>query len=177
MLAKPQETLSLVHPAHNKTDEVSITAISFPSGDTSTFWVGTEEGNVYSGNRYDRAGAKAGLVQNEVWRGHSGPITGIDFHPGEGGVDLSDLVLTSSVDWTVKLWRAGGNAPKVAAGSGTSFISPLKSFEEADDYIYDVRWHPIHPALFGSVDGAGRFDLWNLNEDVEVSYSHLFLIC
>lgn len=45
---------------------------------------------------------------------------------------------------------------------------PLYSFEHADDYVYDVKWSPSHPALFGSVDGTGQFDLWNLNADTEV---------
>lgn len=212
MLARPQETLELLHPAHNKTDEVSITSLGFPLGETSTFWCGTEEGNVYAANRYDRAGAKAGLVQNEVYRGHSGPVTGLDFHPAEGNVDLSDLFLTCGVDWTVKLWRAGGTTARGGGGgargtqngssssssgagagslgrsggassrgatsasiggSGSSAappgtISPLFTFEEAGDYVYDVRWHPVHPAVFGSVDAAGQFNLWNLNTDTEV---------
>ncbi|EGU11335.1 Cytoplasmic dynein intermediate chain [Rhodotorula toruloides ATCC 204091] len=181
MLARPQETLELVHPAHNKTDEVSVTALGFPLGETTTFWCATEEGNVYSANRYDRAGAKAGLVQSEIYRGHSGPVTGIDFHPVEGSVDLSDLFLTCGVDWTVKLWRAGGalggpQAGKTGATSsktssssgGANAIAPLLSFEEADEYVFDVKWHPLHPAVFGTVDGAGKFDLWNLNTDTEV---------
>ncbi|GAA5889514.1 hypothetical protein JCM6882_007055 [Rhodosporidiobolus microsporus] len=201
MLARPQETLELLHPAHSKTDEVSITSLGFPLGETTTFWVGTEEGNVYPAHRYDRAGAKAGLVHNEVYRGHSGPVTAVDFHPVEGIVDLSDLFLTAGVDWTVKLWRAGGANPAASAavgtgaaagggggksgggassssagskaagsgaGAGLGSVPPLLSFEEADDYVYDVKWHPHHPALFGSVDGAGKFDVWNLNVDTEV---------
>src|SRR5581483_1906118 len=56
MLAQPQETLELVHPNHNKTDEVSVTALGFPDNETTAFWVGTEEGNVYQANRFDRAG-------------------------------------------------------------------------------------------------------------------------
>ncbi|GAA5864987.1 hypothetical protein JCM3774_003930 [Rhodotorula dairenensis] len=209
LLARPQETLELVHPAHPKTDEVSITALGFPLGETSTFWCGTEEGNVYAAHRYDRAGAKAGLIQHEVYRGHSGPVTGLDFHPAEGSVDLSDLFLTSGVDWTVKLWRAGGagvgqNADAGSrsglssslssssrlpggggggSGGGVSLsgsgsgsggppprgtVSPLFTFEEAGDYVYDVRWHPKHPAVFGSVDAAGKFNFWNLNVDTEV---------
>lgn len=47
-------------------------------------------------------------------------------------------------------------------------IKPLYSFEGADDYVYDVKWSPNHPALFGSVDGTGKFSLWNLNVDTEV---------
>jgi len=190
MLARPQESLELLHPAHTKTNEVSITSLGFPLGETTSFWVGTEEGNVYSANRYDRAGAKAGLNQTEVYKGHSGPVTGMSFHPVEGRVDLSDLFLTCGVDWTIKLWRAGSTNSSSSGTSatqsttttkpstsnsmstttpGVSSISPLFSFEEADDYVYDVQWHPHHPALFASVDGAGKFDLWNLNLDTEVS--------
>ncbi|KAJ6581230.1 dynein intermediate chain [Mycena capillaripes] len=165
MLAQPQETLELIHAGHNKTGEVAITALDFPNNETTTFWVGTEEGNVYQANRYDRAGAKAGLNQYDVYKGHSGPVMGLHFHPLAGPVDFSDLFLTCSVDWTVKLWRA-----KSLAKPSTSphTISPLYSFDEADDYVYDVKWHPQHPALFGTVDGSGKFDLWNLNTDTEV---------
>ncbi|TDL23674.1 WD40 repeat-like protein [Rickenella mellea] len=165
MLAQPQETLELMHPGHNKTAEVSITTLDFPHNETTTFWVGTEEGNVYQANRYDRAGSKAGLNQHDVYRGHAGPVMGLHFHPAQGPVDFSDLMLTSSVDWTVKLWRAKSLAkPSTAAHT----VSPLYSFDEADDYVYDVKWHPAHPALFASVDGSGKFDLWNLNTDTEV---------
>lgn len=44
----------------------------------------------------------------------------------------------------------------------------IHSFEDNSDYVYDVQWSPIHPALFASVDGMGRLDLWNLNQDTEV---------
>ncbi|KAG8744173.1 hypothetical protein FRC10_010639 [Ceratobasidium sp. 414] len=165
MLAQPQETLSLAHAGHTKTDEVAVTSLAFPDGETTTFWVGTEEGHVYQANRYDRAGAKAGLNQHDVYRGHAGPVTGIDFHPLAGPVDFSDLFLTSAVDWTVKLWRAR-NATKPSTSAHT--ISPVYSFEEAGNYVYDVKWHPAHPAVFGCVDGNGKFDLWNLNADTEI---------
>jgi dynein intermediate chain len=157
----------LIHAGHNKTGEVAITTLDFPDNETTTFWVGTEEGNVYQANRYDRAGAKAGLNQYDVYKGHAGPVMGLHFHPLVGPVDFSDLFLTSSVDWTVKLWRA----KSLAKPSTTPHaIAPIYSFDEADDYVYDVKWHPAHPALFGTVDGSGQFDLWNLNSDTEVGY-------
>ena len=203
-----QETLELQHASHTKTDEVSITTLDFPDNETTTFWVGTEEGNVYQANRYDRAGAKAGLNQHDIYKGHSGPVTGLHFHPLVGSVDFSDLFLTCSVDWTVKLWRAkGGSASANASSSGgaggaggssvggglgtssssgvggiggtpagTTNVKPVHSFEEATDYVYDVRWHPVNPAVFGSVDGTGKFDLWNLNVDTEVSHLRSNLI-
>lgn len=104
------------------------------------------------------------MQQTDIYRGHSGPIMGIDFHPLLGAVDFSDYFLTCSVDWTVKLWR---RSPTKNSNT-VQFITPLYSFDEADDYVYDVKWHPSHPALFGTVDGAGRFDVWNLNIDTEV---------
>ncbi|CAL1714970.1 unnamed protein product [Somion occarium] len=165
MLAQPQETLELVHAGHNKTGEVAITCLDFPDNETTTFWVGTEEGNVYQANRYDRAGAKAGLNQYDVYKGHSGPVMGLDFHPLIGPVDFSDLFLTCSVDWTVKLWRAKSLSKP---STTVHHLHPLYSFEEADDYVYDVKWHPTQPAIFGSVDGSGKFDVWNLNIDTEV---------
>jgi dynein intermediate chain len=178
MLSQPQEGLLLSVPsAHNKTDEVSITCLDSAENETATFWVGTEEGSVYQANRYDRAAAKAGLNTEDVYRGHAGPVTGIHVHPSSGAYDFSDLFLTSSVDWTVKLWRTkggGGKAGKPAAtslptlGAAAPGIAPVHSFEGADDYVFDVKWHPRHPALFGAVDGTGRFDLWDLNADVEV---------
>ncbi|KAK9761723.1 hypothetical protein K7432_013149 [Basidiobolus ranarum] len=106
MLAQPQEILELLHPSHNKTDEISITTLGFPDNETTTFWVGTEEGNAYQANRYDRAGSKAGINQFDTYKGHNGVITGLDFHPLVGPIDFSDLFLTCSVDWTIKLWKA-----------------------------------------------------------------------
>jgi dynein intermediate chain len=98
---------------------------------------------------------------------------GLNFHPLMGPVDFSDLFLTCSVDWTVKLWRSKSLA-KPSTSSQT--VTPIYSFDEADDYVYDVKWHPAHPAVFASVDGSGKFDLWNLNADTEVRPAVLPLV-
>ena len=50
----------------------------------------------------------------------------------------------------------------------TKTITPLCSFEHNTDYVYDVEWSPVHPALFGCVDGLGKLDIWNINADLEV---------
>jgi dynein intermediate chain len=171
-----QETLELVNASHPKTNEVSITCFDFPDDEASTFWIGTEEGGVHQAHRYDRAGSKAGLNLKDSYRGHSGPVTSLDFHPLRGPVDFSDLFLTTSVDWTVKLWRARSTS-KSAAGlasavmGNVNHVSPLMTFEESDDHVYDAKWHPAHPAVFGTVDGSGKFEVWNLNADTEVRVS------
>lgn len=183
MLAKPVETLELTHSGHAKTDEVAVTCLSFPPNETSTFWVGTEEGHIYNANRYDRAGAKAGLAHSEMYRGHAGPVMGLDFHPVNGPIDFGDLFLSCGVDWSVRLWRAkAATASSVPATNGSaappspqrksskhgSVVHPIHNFEESEDYVFDVKWHPNHPAMFASVNGAGKFDLWNLAADTEV---------
>ncbi|TPX38502.1 hypothetical protein SeMB42_g06702 [Synchytrium endobioticum] len=162
MLAQPVEILELLHHSHPKTPEVSVTCMDFTQSDPSTFWVGTEEGNIYQAFRYDRAGSKAGVNQQDIYKGHCGMVTGLHFHPFN---DFSDLFLSSSVDWTVKLWRA----KSLAKGSASATtISPIYSFENADDHIYDLKWAPHHPALFASVDASGKFHVYDLTQETEV---------
>ncbi|KAL7753757.1 hypothetical protein RI367_000688 [Sorochytrium milnesiophthora] len=192
MLAQPQEILELANPSHPKTDEVAVTTLDFPENETGVFWVGTEEGNIYQANRYDRAGSKAGINASDVYRSHAGLVTGLHFHPLAGPVDFSDLFLSCSVDWTICLWRVSTGAKGAAAASSaqssastapagtlgvtaggavptsSSDVAPLCVFQEADDYVYDVQWSPTHPAVFASVDGSGNLDVWNLNRNKEV---------
>ena len=66
------------------------------------------------------------------------------------------LLLSSSVDWTVRLWDLQLR-PK-----------PLMSFASNSDYIYDVQWSPTHPAVFATADGSGAVDVWSLAADPEV---------
>eukprot|EP00794_Sanderia_malayensis_P003450 gene3450-3946_t len=152
MLAQPQETMDL---QHKQSKAVPVTSMSFLSGDVNNFVVGSEDGGIYTGHRH---GSKAGIV--EQFDGHNGPVTGVSYHCVPGQVDFSHLFLTSSFDWTLKLWN--NKTQKM-----------LYSFEDNGDYIYDVQWSPIHPALFAAVDGMGRLDLWNLNKDTEVPTSSI----
>ncbi|XP_020855630.1 cytoplasmic dynein 1 intermediate chain 1 isoform X1 [Phascolarctos cinereus] len=147
MLSTPQESMELVH---NKSKPVAVTGMAFPTGDVNNFVVGSEEGTIYTACRH---GSKAGI--GEVFEGHQGPVTGINCHMAVGPIDFSHLFVTSSFDWTVKLWSTKHNRA-------------LYSFEDNADYVYDVMWSPAHPALFACVDGMGRLDLWDLNSDTEV---------
>uniref|UniRef100_A0A672PWQ2 Dynein cytoplasmic 1 intermediate chain 2 n=1 Tax=Sinocyclocheilus grahami TaxID=75366 RepID=A0A672PWQ2_SINGR len=147
MLSTPQDSLELVF---KQSKSVAVTSMSFPLGDVNNFVVGSEDGSVYTACRH---GSKAGI--SEMFEGHHGPITGLDCHTAAGPVDFSHLFVTSSFDWTVKLWSTKNN-------------KPLYSFEDNSDYVYDVMWSPTHPALFACVDGVGHLDLWNLNNETEV---------
>ncbi|XP_067108508.1 dynein, cytoplasmic 1, intermediate chain 2a isoform X5 [Osmerus mordax] len=148
MLSQPQDSLELALFKQSKA--VAVTSMSFPLGDVNNFVVGSEDGSVYMACRH---GSKAGI--SEMFEGHHGPITGINCHTAAGPLDFTHLFVTSSFDWTVKLWSTKNN-------------KPLYSFEDNSDYVYDVMWSPTHPALFACVDGVGHLDLWNLNNDTEV---------
>ncbi|KAM6948160.1 cytoplasmic dynein 1 intermediate chain 2-like isoform 3-T3 [Aplochiton taeniatus] len=147
MLSQPQDSLELVF---KQSKAVAVTSMAFPLGDVNNFVVGSEDGSVYTACRH---GSKAGI--SEVFEGHHGPVTGLSCHSAGGPVDFSQLFISASFDWTVKLWT-------------TKSTRPLYSFEDSCDYVYDVMWSPTHPALFACVDGAGHLDLWNLNNDTEV---------
>ncbi|XP_050304113.1 cytoplasmic dynein 1 intermediate chain isoform X4 [Anthonomus grandis grandis] len=147
MLGQPQEILDL-HRMQGK--PVAVTCLDFPSSDVNNFVVGSEEGAAYSACRH---GTKAGII--ETYEGHQGPVTGISVNAVQGGIDFSHMFLTSSFDWTIKLWSLKDT-------------KPIYSFDDNGDYVLDVKWSPVHPALFAAVDCCGRLDLWNLNQDTEV---------
>ncbi|XP_034051883.1 cytoplasmic dynein 1 intermediate chain 2-like isoform X3 [Gymnodraco acuticeps] len=154
MLSQPQDSLELVF---KQSKAVAVTSMAFPLGDVNNFVVGSEDGSVYTACRH---GSKAGIT--EVFEGHHGPVTGLSCHSAGGPVDFSHLFISSSFDWTVKLWS-------------TKSTRPLYSFEDSCDYVYDAMWSPTHPALFACVDLAGRLDLWNLNNDTEVPTASVYV--
>ena len=96
--------------------------MSFPTGDVNNFIVGSEEGTVYTACRH---GSRAGILDS--FEGHAAPVTGLSTHNGQGLIDFSHLFLTSSFDWTVKLWSLKENRP-------------LYSFEDNGEYVYDVSY-------------------------------------
>ncbi|XP_049311251.1 cytoplasmic dynein 1 intermediate chain isoform X8 [Bactrocera dorsalis] len=148
MLSHPQDTLELQQQRPSKS--IAVTCMAFPANEINNLVMGSEDGYVYSACRH---GSRTGV--NEVFEKHLGPVTGISTHYNQSSPDFGHLFLTSSIDWTIKLWSMKDT-------------KPLYSFEDNSDYVMDVAWSPIHPALFAAVDGSGRLDLWNLNQDTEV---------
>ncbi|KAJ3431161.1 cytoplasmic dynein 1 intermediate chain-related [Anaeramoeba flamelloides] len=146
MLTTPTETIDLSQKSQNA---VSPTTMVFPENEMASFFIGCENGSIYSVLRH---GIKVGI--NNEYKGHNGPITGIDFHRSKGDINFSDLYLTSSFDWKINLWSK-------------SSTSPLLTFEESNEYVYDVKWSPIHPSLFASVNGGGELFVWDFNRDNE----------
>ncbi|KAL9101143.1 MAG: hypothetical protein Q9163_003568 [Psora crenata] len=178
MLTLPQEYLELTTPPPSKTEDLSPTCMSFPVADPTSFLVGTEEGTIYPCHRYDRAGAKAGVDARLRYKAHSAPVMSLDYHPARGPVDLGDLVLSSGLDWTVKLWKTRpASSTAVAAASNPVYGELAANQEQAveplidisrEDVVYDARWSPHKPGVFSLVDGGGNVEVWDLTVDSEV---------
>ncbi|XP_063900897.1 cytoplasmic dynein 1 intermediate chain 2-like isoform X3 [Zophobas morio] len=147
---------------------LAVTAMSFSGKDVNNFVVGiparhdkqcrtnplmrpagTEEGRLYCGNRH--AGQQVKEPCSPSMDGHCGPVT---HHPELGEADFPNYLLSSSTDWSVKLWNL--QHKKI-----------IHSFEDADDYVYDVQWSPTHPGAFATADGPSRLSLWDMNRDIE----------
>ncbi|RMZ90998.1 hypothetical protein DV736_g1770, partial [Chaetothyriales sp. CBS 134916] len=181
MLTQAQEHLVLHTPPPAKSDDLAPTAMSFPASDPTFFLVGTEEGSIYPCHRYDRAGAKAGVDTRLAYRGHTAPVMSTHFHPARGPVDLGDVLLSSSSDWSLKLWHikpaaasSGAAAVQAAStnvttGSGNqpSIVHPILDIGR-EDVVYDAKWAPNKPSTFACVTGSGELEIFDLIYDIEV---------
>ncbi|KAI0985237.1 hypothetical protein GJ496_002280 [Pomphorhynchus laevis] len=155
MVVQPsQETLNL-HYKHSM--GVAATCLDFPVGDVNKFVVGSEEYVVYTGLRH--GSQKTGIVG--ALEGHHGQITSVSCHPHN---DWSDLVLSSSLDWTVSLWS-------------TRDMSHIHSFNDSTDYVLDAHWSPHNPAVFVSTNSVGKISLWNMSHSTESPSLSLNIHC
>ena len=174
MLAQPQESLTLLTPPPNKFEDLAPTTMAFPQTDPTYFLVGSEEGPIYPCHRYDRAGAKAGVDARVSYRGHAAPVMSVSFHPARGPVDLGDLVLSSSLDWSVKLWkvRAPAATSTIVSESAGAAVAPLADIVR-EDVVYDAAWSPVRPGVFALVDGAGNLEIWDLTVETEIPVARI----
>ncbi|KAG4303690.1 hypothetical protein PCANB_000073 [Pneumocystis canis] len=177
MLTQPQEILELTAPPSCKYDDVCSSCIEIPESDPTTFFVGTEEGPIYFVSRYDRAGSKAGVDPKLIYKGHVAPVTSISLHSSKGPLDLGDLVLSSSLDWSIKLWKVRSssslNVDHLNDAYNSNFYAPIMEFR-CNEIVYDVGWSPIRPGIWASVNGSGLLEIWNLDTNTETPITQIF---
>ena len=105
------------------------------------------------GENLGHFGMVTSLSSKILKKGSTSHVAGMSkgFLRGSGG-----LVLSSGVDWTVKLW-----SPAFCETPLTSFVS------HSYDYMSDVKWSPSHPSLFATASSNGTVGLWNLASSFE----------
>jgi len=137
----------------NQTKEITTTCFSYPkifSDEQNRLWLGSDEGSIYQTQlNLNKNDEKELPITSFISAAHHGPITCIDFNQRQHG-----LYLTSSFDWTVKLWH-------------TDSSKPLSMFTNMQDYVYDVKWSPTNPSIFAAGDGSGNLTIFDLNSSFE----------
>ncbi|KAG7387022.1 WD repeat-containing protein 78 [Phytophthora pseudosyringae] len=123
--------------------QASGRSLAFASqGDPSVYFVGTEDGLVH----------KCSVSYNEqylhTYIGHTGPVYQLLVSPF-----CSDLFLSCSGDWSLKLWHQ-------ADPHGDAALT----FHSVDlaQAVLGASWSPNDAAVFAAVAEDGRIELWDL---------------
>ena len=129
---------------------------------------------------------------------HFGMITGMRLHTCSNQKRLSilqSLILTISIDWTIKLWDGEQFHPAVGSTNGkdsnntiavmkdksnsiSSSIRPLLEWMISTyDYVCDIQWSPTHPALFAAITANNKLYIYNLlvTTTAPVEVIHVFV--
>ncbi|KAG5175478.1 WD40-repeat-containing domain protein [Tribonema minus] len=152
-LLQPNEVLQLAL-AQSDNDAsgggLSVSCIACVPGETVQLLVGMDSGRILAVAVHTHSAG----VQRE-FHGHFGMVTALDTNPSKAKA-LQELVLSSSMDWTTRLW------------SLRQSDKPLVTFShDSYDYVCDVRWSPVHPALFATANVAGDLTLWNVTASLD----------
>ncbi|KAL5017570.1 hypothetical protein ScPMuIL_007159 [Solemya velum] len=114
------------------------TCFDFHDRDSNIYLAGTEEGHIH------KCSCSYNEQYLESYSGHSGPVYKIEWSPFD-----SDIFLSCSADWSIRLWHQDRPNPIL------SFFSSTKS-------VYDVTWSPRSSTVFACVN-EGAVEVWDLN--------------
>lgn len=152
MMGEPTKTFNL----KTSSDTSLYHCFGFGYEETNSFLSGTDNGSIVSVQLH---GTKTGVTKS-LSNAHKAPVTALHWHPSlnsfEGTFEITDLVLSSSFDWDVKLW------------SLQQTDSLLCTFAGGTSSILDVQWHPKHPGMFATCTADGLMYVWDMSHDVEV---------
>ena len=152
--SKPLLRIELVVKNQNRPEfnQLGVLGVGYNPTMANSLLIGSDDYNIYNISTFENEN-NDNIIN--TYSSHDGPVYSIDMHPSsqEGLIDHSDLFLSSSADWTTRLW------------STSKINEPLCIFDQNNDYIYTCKWHPINPSVFVTGDGAGFIDYWDLNRE------------
>lgn len=119
---------------------------------THYMFAGGQEGNVYQLG--DHTGEWSVGLKRAV---HKSPITSLSFHPTKRGWSrLSDVVLSASMDWTVKLtWASATKQEPKTYKLGMPGV------------VREVEWSPVSPCIFATGDENGTVSLFDAEKSFD----------
>ena len=125
-------------------------AIEVASGENSIFHVATHDGLVR------KCSVTFSEQELQQYFGHTGPVYSVRCNPF-----LPDIMLTSSADWSVKLF-ASRVFKDIPAGQT---IRTCKS-PDTVDAVNDVVWSTSNSTSFAAVMEDGKVEVWDLSIDI-----------
>ena len=117
----------------------SGTCFDFSSKDRSIYVTGTEDGMLH------KCSCSYSEQYLESYYGHSGPIHQVKWSPF-----ASNVFLSASADWTIRLWSEES-------------ADPILTFQSGNEQISDVAWSPMNSTVFASTSWDGRLEVWDLS--------------
>lgn len=124
-------------------------------GDISSAFVGCTDNRIYQCITDTSQLDQAPKYFTQVFAGHSAVVSCLHMNqPNSKTTELSGLMLSGSLDWTVKLWN-----PKNAR--------LLSTIEFQKDAVSDVNWNYAEPCLFSAASVGGTVAVYNLIRDFD----------
>ncbi|XP_062586196.1 dynein axonemal intermediate chain 4-like isoform X1 [Saccostrea cucullata] len=110
----------------------------FHPKEPNIYVAGTEEGHIH------KCSCSYNEQYLESYYGHTGPVYKIEWSPF-----VSDIFMSCSADWSIRLWHQERTQPIL------NFFSSTKS-------VYDVVWSPKSSTVFACVN-EGAVEVWDLS--------------
>ena len=144
--------------------ELATTCFGYQHKHSDNILFGSDSGRIYRTNIHGNNANDNIINVEQSIEAHFGPITNIDFakyaHNASSSAGItkipssvSGLYLTSSYDWSVKLWHS-------------EYQQSIETYTQMTDYVYDVKWcNGGKPGVFATVDGESKINLFDLKYD------------
>lgn len=137
-------------------------AVAVPESDSTRIFAAATDGQLYEGTRGSQSRRLEMQSICTAGTAHTSAVTGIDCHPPHSNARIASMMLTSSLDWTCRLWfqASGGATPGAGAWSSQAV--------QFTDFVYDAKWSPANAAVFAAADGGGNVTLWNAAKSLDM---------
>ena len=158
-LSKPIKKIELKHDDNNyQIKEIGVLCMGMQNYENNNLLIGSDDNSIYQITLHANENEENNKNLVASFKAHEGPIYSVTPHPGDpfNTYNFSQLFLSSSADWTTRLWSKG------------QVDNPLIVIDNNEDSIYCSKWCPTNASVIACGDGGGNVDFYNFNKDLEV---------
>ena len=158
-LSKPIKKIELKHDDNNyQIKEIGVLCMGMQQYENNNLLIGSDDNSIYQITLHGNENEENNQNLVASFKAHEGPIYSVTPHPGDpfNTYNFSQLFLSSSADWTTRLWSKG------------QVDNPLIVIDNNEDSIYCSKWCPTNASVIACGDGGGNVDFYNFNKDLEV---------